>query len=56
MLHRNRTNASYSALHNEAADELSPQQEVWRENSTEHSVCFPLLEQLICTLRNADNR
>ncbi len=48
-LHRNRTNASYSALHNEAAVEVLPQQE-------EHCVCFPLLEQLICTFLNADNR
>lgn len=40
----------YSALHNEAATEVSPQQEVCRdldENSTEHRVCFPPLEQLI---------
>lgn len=59
VLHRNSTNASYSALHNEAANEVSPQQEVWRdldENSTEHCVCFHLLEQLICTFLNADNR
>lgn len=47
VLHHNRTNVCYSALHNEAAAEVSPQQEVWRdldENSTEHCVCFPPLE------------
>lgn len=60
VLHHNRTNVCYSALHNEAAAEVSPQQEVWRdlenENSTEHCVCFPPLEQLIRTFPNADNR